>query len=103
MNKMPEFYVPPYGTPLYWRDEVSGVLPAAVDAYFSFVLGEGPEPTAEQLSLLLDYIRYHINAPCWGDVMGKLELLREQARALATVDDIRKYINSSLEIGLDPF
>jgi hypothetical protein len=102
MNTIPDVYCPPLGLPLNWRDETSGELPAAIDCYYGFRIGEQAEPTHAQITVMIDYIRHHINAPCWA-VSGEVERLREQAATLQTVEDINRYIRQAREIALDPF
>lgn len=101
--EMPTTYEPPLGTPLYWRNEVTGVLGAAIWAY----IAHGAEPTvqpapsAEQLALVVAYLRYVINAPCWHGGMG-LAVARIGVEKLATVEDVQTWIMGCLEIGIDP-
>ncbi len=95
--------------PGYWRDEQSD-LPGAVEAFFNFVVGEGPEPTANQLSRIQWYCHYFIHAPCWDqnpymqdDGKAELEMLRERSKTLASVESIRRWIDEAMEIGIAPF
>lgn len=106
--QMPNFYVPPLGLPLNWRNETTGALPAAVWAYITHGADRRqPAPTADQLELLIDYIRHYINAPCWdfpdNYYRDDLVVLRERAKGLKTVDDVQHWIYWALEIALDPF
>ena len=94
-------YRPPLGLPLYWRDEVSGVLPAAVWAYLHHMAGAGPAPTAEQLALVIDYARYFIEAPCWSG--EELPELRRRARQLSTLEDLAAWVEAAFRSALDPF
>lgn len=105
--QMPGFYRPPLGLPLNWQDETTGVLPGAVWAFINHCAdNRAPAPTPEQLALVIDYIRHHINAPCWDFpdhvYAEELAALRRRARTLATLSDVRAFISSALEIGLDP-
>lgn len=102
MSQMPKTYVLPWGIPLYWRDEQSGELPRAVEAYIAFMGANGPALSKQQLELVIDYLRYFINAPCWAG-FSKLAMLRVRATRLKTVDDVDKFIQAALNIGLDPF
>jgi hypothetical protein len=103
--------------PLRWQDETSGQLPAAVRALISAQLGEGPEPSSEQLSFLLDYLRHFICAPCWnitaresrdhgsGELAAELIQLRLDIAVdctLKTSADVGLWINRCLQIGIDP-
>lgn len=102
MNRMPKFYVPPFGTPVYWRDEQSGVLVAAIEAYMdSRIIRKGPQPTAEQIELIRDFFLYFIKAPCWASGF-EMNALIKQAEKIQTGDDIAEWIHAALEIGIDP-
>ncbi len=103
MSRMPTFYRNPLGLPLRWQDEQSGQLPGAVLAYFS------QTATATQTALVCDYLRYYILAPCWDrpvqdDEEGCLELahVREQADSLNCTEDINTFIETCLQMGIDP-
>jgi hypothetical protein len=64
-----------------------------------------PEPAAEHLELVLDYLRYHINAPCWEQAESfaeELAALRERVGQLQTAADVDGWIHDCLQIGLDP-
>lgn len=120
MSLIPAFYVPPFGAPLYWRDEQSGELPAAVIRYFDFCLGHAADATAadlgvrpltdRQLQLLCEYCRYWINAPCWErnmagslTMLGELKILKDRAAALSGLEDIRVWNDECSNLGIDPF
>lgn len=98
--KIPKIYVSPTGGPLYWRNETSGVLPAAVWAYLN------ESATGEQLELLGNYLEYYIHAPCW-DIPGnafadELEELRQSSKTLRARQEIHDWIFRALDIGIDP-
>lgn len=101
--QFPTTYLAPRGTPLYWRDEMSGVLPAAIWAYIAHVAEPltAPAPAPEQLGLVIAYLRYVIAAPCWkGD--RELAALRAGAGKLATLRDVRAWIGRAVKLGIDP-
>lgn len=102
--EMPTTYALPYGTPLNWRDEVTGVLGEAVWAYISHSAEPTnfPAPSPEQLSLLIAYLRYVINAPCWEDDTGELERLRADIDTLTNVGGVQTWIMRCIKIGIDP-
>jgi len=103
-------YLPPLSTPFYWRDEQSGTLPSAVEAYFNTCVGNGPGATAEQVALVAAFCRYFILAPCWEinvrdcpEMLADLVELRERAKTLASVESIRRWCEECMDLGLDPF
>ena len=105
--KIPRFYVPPRGGPLYWRNEQSGVLPDAIWAFINFQADRtNPEPTERQLKICRAYLDYYIFAPCWdfpdNAFAEELSALREKVKNLQTPDDISQWIFKCLELGIDP-
>jgi hypothetical protein len=101
---MPTTYMPPFGTPLYWMDEQTGVLPDAMRAYvFHAAKPEThPAPDASQLALVISYFRYVINAPCWRADKKELVRLRGLAARMTTTEEVEQFLGDCLEIGLDP-
>jgi hypothetical protein len=114
------FYAPPFGTPLFWRDEATGVLPAAVKHFFDQCLGHCPNETAADLGiaplsaaeikLLADYLVYFIHTPCWENnitdcekMRADLMELRTRAMNLGSVEALRRWLEEALDLGLDPF
>jgi hypothetical protein len=101
-TRMPRTYEPPYGTPVYWMNEVTGELPAAIKAVFAYGAepDNQPEPTPEQLGLVIDYCRYVIYAPCWkGPGVGSL---RNLAKRMTTLEELNQFIQKCLDVGIDP-
>ena len=95
MFQIPNTY--PRGGPLYWRDEVTGVLGAAVKAYFNDRLTVTPE----QVLILCDYCRHWANAPVWqGEGVADL---RSKAQRMATVSDLAEWLDDAIGAGIDPF
>jgi hypothetical protein len=99
---MPRGYEPPYGTPLYWMDEVTGELPAAVKAFFAYGAepNEQPPPTSIEIGLVIDYCRYVIYAPCWKG--PGVRSLRKLAKRMTTVEELNQFIQKCLKVGIDP-
>jgi hypothetical protein len=99
--EIPQIYLPPTGGPLYWRNEQSGVLPAAVTAFIH------KQADVDQLKLVAQYIEYYIHAPCWNQAENgfadELANLRESSKTLLNEHDIFVWIFKALEIGIDPF
>jgi len=103
MRKIPAFY--PQGLPLYWRDEESGQLAKAVNAYLDNRL-HGTTVTDEQIELVRDYLVHYIDAPCWDsddpEMQADLQTLRLSARELDSATEISEWIFKGLDLGLDP-
>jgi hypothetical protein len=91
-SRMPTTYED--GVPYYWLWETSGELAGAVTAYL-----EGRE-TPAQLALVLDYITYWTNAPCWRG--PALPELRRRLRAVTTREALRRWLEEALDAGIDP-
>ena len=101
--EMPDFYLPPFGLPLNWRDEQSGVLVRAVPAYIH------DNCTQEDVELVIAYCRYYILAPSWDmaveghhDGQEQLRLARLFARDMTFKQDIMQFVEKCLHMGLDP-
>lgn len=99
MSQMPTEYLARSGLPLFWMNEASGQLQAAMQAYLDGTM------TPEQTELVIDYFRYFIQAPCWEsapDGAGYLAELRALAAAMDTPADIHAFVGRCLEFGIDP-
>ena len=117
MNEIYPGYPSPMKTPLYWRDEQSGNLPEAIEAYFEpYTLDnlEGnrviPKLSDRHLQLIRQYLVYYIKAPCWrnnphadSEEFVYLNKLTEQAQSIQSREDIGAFVRGCMEIGLDPF
>jgi hypothetical protein len=94
------------GTPLNWRDDVTGTLPAVMMTF----LEKRKETPSEQLQMVIAFLQYHIHAPCWlgeplnPDEETKEEILalRELSLTLKTFEDVHQYIHRAMDIGIDP-
>jgi len=93
------------GMPLYWRDDVTGRIPAAVMAYLE------QKPTEEQLGLVIKYIQHHIHAPCFlekapfevvEELAEEIKALRVLSLELKTLRDVNAYIHRALDWAIDP-
>lgn len=104
LNPIPYFYRPPQGLPLYWRDETSGTLSAAIVCYINFVTKKvSTPPTDEQIWLIRCYLEHFIMAPCWVDYGdNSLNKLRETVKDVNSVEAIKCWLSKALEIALDP-
>ena len=106
------YQFPPYlpgGGPRYWRNEVSGPLGSAVNAYFANRIENRPISPAE-CALVAAYVRHWINAPAWDqnphlneESRVRLAALRESAKHLTHAGTIAKWTRSAIALGMDPF
>lgn len=103
MGSIPNYYRPPLFLPLYWRDELSGTLPRAVDSYLKNRIS-GESILDSDVTILREYIVHYINAPCWDGNGFKSELreLRSAAMELDSATEIGAWIEKAMKIGLDP-
>jgi hypothetical protein len=100
LSRIPRVYRPPVGGPLRWQDDVTGVLPAAVKAFFA------DQATPEQLEQVCDYCEYYINAPCWligPDDEALWVSLRKRIKTAKTAMEIRVWLHDALGVTIDPF
>ena len=113
MSRMPKFYNPMCGgLPLYWGDEQTGELPAAVRHYIGLAAGLDETPlTAAEVELLADFCVYFIHAPCWefdcdgapSPYLSLVQALREKAKTLTSYEAMREWNSEAAEIAIDPF
>jgi hypothetical protein len=103
MSRIPQVYVPPLGGPLAIQDDESGVMPAAVLAYFN------GNASPSQLELVRDWCEYYLNAPCWDanphhddETRAELAGLRAEVKTCKTVEALNIWIQKCLDIGIDP-
>lgn len=104
LNPIPHFYRPLQGLPLYWRDETSGQLSAAIFRYLNFVTQKvSTPPTDEQIWLIRCYLEHFIMAPCWVDYGdNSVSELRETVQDVNSVEAISNWLHKASEIALDP-
>lgn len=92
------------GMPAGYRGDITGQLPEAVRAYWSHrVVGEAI--AGEQVALIIAYLQYYIEAPCWERVLpaGDLADAREMAATMTTRSSIDAFVGACLEVlALDP-
>ena len=83
-------------TPGYWKNETSGKLRLAVEAYLA-----GGDMTGEQIAAIRAYLRQWISAPGW-DESGQLNGLRSAVNILTCREQIDVWLALAEEIGIDP-
>lgn len=99
----------PLWLPLNWRNETSGQLSRAVEAYLDNRV-EGTPINVLAIEVVRDYLIHYIHAPCWTknldaedeDGARILGELRFEAMHLASPDAIGQWIGKAMQIGLDP-
>ncbi len=100
----------PGGFPFYWRQENwqgtgADLLRKAVPAYYTWKVGEGPEPDKDCFEVIRQFLIYHIYAPMWElnpfDTSG-LEMLREHSLKIKDWKGIDEHIELAMDIGIDP-
>ena|SRR6266700_1673751 len=108
MKRIPNYYIPMFpdgpAGPLRWGDDTTGVLPAAMLAYFEH------KATPEQFGLVREYGEYYIHAPCWDwnphlTEEGKQELaqVRASIKTVKTEQELEDWTIACLDLGIDPF
>lgn len=104
--------VPAALPPLYWRNEQSGVLAHAINAYLSDQTGGAP-CTTDDVRAVCEYLQQWINAPCWtqsaqecdagySELTAELVQLRADVVKLKTSDEIHLWLMRALDLGIDP-
>jgi len=88
--------------PRYWRDEASGVLAAAVEAYLT-----NKPLTLNDLRYLRNYCVQWVNSSAWDlnpfeDGRNALANLRESARQIHSVQQLDRWLHDAVDLGMDP-
>lgn len=98
-------YVTRLQVPLRWQGQAEA-LDIAVMAYLDHRINESrPEPTQEQLRLMVGYLSYYIQAPCW-DQAGvealRVEIEQIEAGERIEAGDVARWIHGCLVLAIDP-
>lgn len=106
INRIRNLSYMPLGAPLYWVNEKSGVLKAAIGAFYAHIL-DGEPIKKRHVSLVRAYLIYVINAPCWmagagEDFASQVQSLKDGIQSADTPKLIDEWIEKCLEIGIDP-
>jgi hypothetical protein len=102
---MPSDY--PNNAPLYWRNETSGRLSKAIHQYSACTVYDQDKQEDRQnfdpgyISLIRGYFFHWINAPGWSDSQ-ELTQLRKEVRCIHSIDDIDRFLDNALKVGIDP-
>jgi hypothetical protein len=86
-----------YTTLLYWQNETSGKLEQSILKYF-----DGQDLQEFDIINLATYIRIWANFEYFDQTDG-LQNLKKLAKAIATREDIKNWIDLALHEGIDPF
>lgn len=102
------------GIPCYWKNEATGGLQTAVNAYFlpyqTIVVLPSIELAEKPLLYLRSYLFHWADAPCYKnneyateETRAKLEKLIQSAKHINSRKAIDDWIDQALDIGIDPF
>jgi hypothetical protein len=83
--------------PHFWMTEQTGMLEAAVEAYFN-----GERLSAEHLGLLKLYLRQYIERAVLTGDANRAALLR-RLDALKTTREIEQFADDIADVGIEPF
>ena len=94
------------GMPVYWRNESSGKLEEAVNAYWM----PCANLSANHVNLLRQYIVHWATAPCWRNnpyldagIEAELDKAIALSRSITTRSDICDALDSLMTLAIDPF
>lgn len=83
--------------PPYWRNETSGRLVPAIEAYLY-----GKPLTVEHVGAIRAYLRLWMAAGSWCSVDDDVILLTLMIDTLYTRADITRWLDKAIKIGIDP-
>lgn len=91
----------PNGAPLFWMNEVSGVLKDAIKAF----LNRESACDAEQFRLVKEYVAHWINAPgfLWDPEWTPRRALIDTLDVAGDRDAVWRVVDKLLDVGIDPF
>lgn len=93
------------GMPVYWQYDVSGTMQTIIRAFLNRT------ETAEQLAMVIKFLRYFIHAPVWletrpfkasEETEQKIKQLRDYANRMKTRAEVENFLNQCIDEGLDP-
>jgi hypothetical protein len=82
--------------PKYWVYETGGALALAVMTYL-----RGDPMSQEDIALLRSYLGQWVSSPVWGPT-PHLERLQLEVKAIGTRQQLRTWLETALEDGIDP-
>lgn len=98
------------GLPYHYSQDPSRILCKAVGAYLGERTG-GPPAPPDQLDLVVRFLQYFIEAPCWinnaikhdyPEAIDDINSLRERAKDLASAESIARWLEEAADCGIDP-
>jgi len=92
------------GLPLHYWGHRDGATRAAILVYVRHMADPRfePEPTADELRLVVEYCAYFINAPCWKWPKHELGMLRASIEHVKTAHELATWLWGCSSIGIDP-
>jgi hypothetical protein len=93
-----------FGLPLHSMGHHGGRTKDAILVYVRHMADSRfePEPTADELRLVVEYCAYFINAPCWKWPAHELKMLRASIEHVKTPHELATWLWGCGEIGIDP-
>jgi hypothetical protein len=96
------------GIPKYWKDETSGQMTKAVNAYWS--PSRRDELSPENIASLKLYLIHWAEAPCYKNNeyatavdLVQLDKAIKEAHNINNTEDISITVNILMQLGIDPF
>lgn len=87
--------------PGYWMYETSGALKPAIEAYLRLAMvPDAPPMTDGQIAAMRGYLRQWIMADTWRGPM--IDVLRSQVFELTSADEIQRWLDRAIDVGIDP-
>lgn len=94
------------GLPPYWRNETSGNLREAIETYIRYKAKEIQNPpTTTHIKLIKSYLAMWIYSPAYIQSPGfeaEKKILRDTVEHINSVQDIDRWLDAAMEIGIDP-
>ncbi len=87
------------GVPLYWMNEETGKMRAAVQAFLQDGMG-GATMSLEHFNLLQAYLVYVVEAPCWKGI--PVAEIVEAIDKATNAKELSAVIHRCLDFGIDP-
>ncbi len=94
----------------HWQEPIKFKIMEAVNRYYDSSLDASPEPTPEQIKLLIDYCNYFLHSPENNIQVDKytykglaISLARTKLTSVKTLNQLDSYLNEFLPYHINPF